>query len=147
MNKKATWVWADALYWFFYIPVTVIVIVALVVVPTSILNSSVQPTNLDATIMEQRILNSLTPMSPTLGYQKDFSVPNPAQAIKYSVSPKKFGVKIDVDEVTYINKQYYEDAIPLAGLGYKKYENLFAVRGTNFGKVFISQVYAPNYEQ
>jgi hypothetical protein len=147
VNKKATWAWADALYWFFYIPLTLVVIVALIVVPTSILNSSVQPTNLDATIMQKRILNSLTPTSPTLGYQESQPYFDPKQAIMYSTSQKDFGVKIEAGETLYINRQYYEDARPLAGVGYKNYQGLFYVKGVSYPTIYIDQIYAPRYDQ
>lgn len=148
MNKKATWAWADALYWFFYIPLTLIVIVALIVVPTSVLNSSVQPTNLDATIMQQRILNSLTPVSPILGYQEGQPYFDPKKAITYSTPQKKdFGVKIEAGETIYINEQYYKDARPLAGVGYKNYQGLYYVSGTSHPTIYIDQIYAPRYDQ
>jgi len=147
VNKKAFADW-DLIGWFFYIPLTLVVIVALIVVPTSVLNSSVQPTNLDATIMQQRILNSLTPTSPTLGYQEGQPYFDPKQAIAYSTPQKKdFGVKIEAGETLYINKQYYEDARPLVGVGYKNYQGLFYVSGTSYPIIYVDQIYAPRYDQ
>lgn len=152
MNRKATWVWADALYWFFYLPLTVVIIVALVVVPSSILNSSVQPTNLDATIMRERMEQKLTPYSSETGTEKDFLISNPEKALFTLSLPgehKKFGAKIKISTNNYyINKPFYDDAVHLAGIGYKRYETSeFRITKEGITGFGIDQVFAPRYEQ
>lgn len=147
MNKKAIAGW-KLIGFLFYIALTAVVVVALIVVPTSIINSSVQPTNLDAAIMQKRIINSLTPVSPVLGYQEGQPYFDPKRAITYSTPQKKdFGVKIEAGETLYINRQYYEDARPLSGVGYKNYQGLFYISGTSYPTIYIDQIYAPRYDQ
>lgn len=152
MNKKATWAWADALYWFLYIPLTLIVIVALITVPTSILNNSVQPIALDATIMQQRIENSLTKKySPTEGQIPATNVMILSQISKFqapSINQKKYGIQIDADGTHYINKEYYEKTKDLVGMGYKGHSSEFFYSGKDGIKMAkIKQVYPPRYEQ
>jgi len=148
MNRRAIAGW-EILAWFFHLVLTLVVVVALFTVPSSVLNSSIQPTNLDALIMYKRILNSLTPTSPYLGYQEGQPYFDPKQAITYLPPEKKdFGVKIQAGETIYINKQYYLDARPLAGVGYKNYPGkLVYVKGTSYPTIFIDQIYAPRYDQ
>lgn len=122
---KGTWALADALYWFFYIPLTAIIIIALVTIPTNVMKATIQPVELDASIMEERL----------------------AMKIKYSglestrltMSEKKHGYKVTIGkESVFGNKDFYEEAIPLTPIKHKRFTY-------KDNKATIDQVYTEQY--
>lgn len=151
MNKKGI---SSEMYldWLIYAAITAVIVVAILVVPQSILNNSIQPTQLDIKIMQNRIENSLTKKySPTEGQIPAINVKVSEQISKFrppSEKQKKYGVKIEADGVHYINKEYYEKAKDLVGMGYKGQHYEFFYSGKEGNRLAkIDQVYPPRYEQ
>jgi len=137
------------LYWFFYLPLTAIVIIALVKVPENILDTSIQPFELDAGITEQRLAQKVTQYSPVFGTQantltKDFK----KRAVLY-LSEKRYGYRISAGGETYYgNKEFYEDAYPLAPFRYHRFT--IHKRFNQNGKpvhVTIDQTFPLRYEK
>jgi len=148
-NKKGTWAWADTLYWLFYIPLTFVVILSLVLTPARMLDQAVQPYQLDAAIMERRLTTSLYDYDHVLGTRYGVLTDSPKQAASFSMSEKAFAYKISIGQQEYFgNKKFYKDARPLVPLRYKNFEKLetYVSNGKEI-TVKIDQVYPPRYER
>lgn len=139
MDKRGTWVWADTLYWFFYLPMTAAVIIALVVIPKSALDTQINPSLLDASITEERLLQGATLQDPIFGSRQGHFGALPS-LIR---SEKRFGYKIKAgDEESFFNKDFYEQAAPLAPISYDRFTKTETMRkGSNAVRVEIDQVY------
>lgn len=161
LNRKATWAWADALYWFFYIPLTLVVIVAIIVVPSSVLNNKVQPTAVDAAIMNERILGLL--IQQPLGVIREGGqiVVDPTQSLS-SVKPytqkKKFGIRVNIGQkgvgakqysFNQETKNYYIATYRLADAGYPYYYSRTWLLNKDYDVINldIDQIYPPRYEE
>lgn len=144
-GEQGTWVLADALYWFFYIPLTAIIIIALVTIPTSVLRATVQPVELDASIMEERLSQKITAYSPMLG-QKIGEV-GELDGAKLQLSEKRHAYKVTVAAKSVLgNQDFYDEAIPLTPIKHKRF--MFNTKMTKEGvlvPVTIDQVYPENY--
>ena len=148
-SKKGTWTWADTLYWFFYIPLTAFVVMALVIIPRGILNNAVQPFTLDAGIMQERLVQKITAFSPILGVQgKQLSDQFPKSAT-LSLSEKRYAYKVASATQEYVgNKEFYEIAVPLAPIRFNRYSvnKPMFVNGVQTN-IFIDQVFPKKYEK
>ncbi|VVB81069.1 Uncharacterised protein [uncultured archaeon] len=137
------------LYWFFYIPLTAFVIIALVTTPTSILNQSVQPFRLDAGITEERLYEKVSDYSPILGTQYGTLTDQFDKNAALLLSDKRYAYKISAGQKAYVaNKEFYEDAVPLAPIRYNRYTitKMFTSNGKQI-PVTIDQVYPKSYEK
>jgi len=143
MNKRGTWVWADTLYWFFYLPMTAIVIIALVVIPKSAMEAPISPGPLDAAIMEERLLQAATLNDPVFGSRQGYYGSLPA-AIR---SEKRFGFRVEAQgKESFFNKAFYEQASPLAPINYDRFIKSEKMReGSSVVEVEIDQVYPKEY--
>ncbi len=151
MNKKAQF---EMIWWIAYLPLTTAVILALVLIPSRMLDAAVQPYYLDAEIMEERIYNNLDYYDPALGTQKgtlttntdDFCKNN---TIQMSMSQKAFAAKANINgKDCYANKAFYKDAKPLTPV---KYNLISSSRTYQTDKgpitVNVEQIYPSKYEK
>ena len=127
MDKRGTWTWADTLYWFFYIPITAFTIIALVVIPSRVMGQIIQPIPLDASIMQERFTQKATAYSPVLGSRQGEITADFAQRMRLALSDKRYGYNVSysqngiVKEQAFGNKDFYEQAVPLAPIKYDRY--------------------------
>ncbi len=141
-NKKATWTWADTLYWFFYIPMTAAVILTLVIIPGRMIGTKVQPVTMDAAIFEERVVQHLKEYSPVTGSSDNMMTTN--KSMQFSLSQKKFGYKITKDGKEYYgNQKFYDIARPLAPVKYHRFQSTKTYE--NGKTVTIDQVYPKLY--
>lgn len=145
MNKKA--VNAPIWYWFFYIPITIIIFVALAYYPGKVLTSSLQPIQLDAQISNENIKQKITAYSPVLGSrQRELAGPI-TETAKLRLSDKKYVYQVTADGQTYYSsKELYEDRAPLAPVKYTIHttKNPFTYNNQPI-TVTINQVYPKQY--
>ena len=147
-NRRATWAAADVLYWFFYLPFTVLVVLALVIIPARVLDTAVRPVDLDAVVFEQRVKMKLTDFDPVLGSRfgvlRDFS----SDELLFVPSVKKFGYLLKVGDVKKFGdstnqKLFYSLHVGFAGRKYSIFNRTFYF---DDGKtVDLSQVYPSKY--
>ena len=144
-NTKGTWVMADALYWFFYIPLTAIIVLALVIIPTNILRATVQPVELDASIMEERLSQKILAYSPMLGVETGQA--GNIKDAELVLSEKRFAYKVTVDKDSTIgNQEFYDEAIPLTPIKHKRFTHeATLVKEGKETPVVIDQVYPERY--
>ncbi|HLC32919.1 MAG TPA: hypothetical protein VJJ82_03770 [Candidatus Nanoarchaeia archaeon] len=152
-NTKGTWVLADALYWFFYIPLTALIVIALVTIPTSILRATVQPVELDASIMGERLAQKITAYSPVLGAQSGRL--GDITAANLALSEKRHAYRITVgdksaEQSVVGNQDFYDEAIPLTPIKHKRFTfttTMIQKKSTEerIVPVTIDQVYPERY--
>jgi len=137
--RKGMWTLSEMLYWFFYIPMAVVVFIAFVKIPNVILENAVQPVELDAALTKEMLFNRMSVFS--YPYGTEFSEFRPANSSTWLfLSPKKFGYMISFkDEKFFGNKYFYLDAKPLAGINYR---NFAEVRNG----ILVDLVYPKKYE-
>lgn len=137
------------LYWFFYIVLSAFVIIATVKTPENILRNSVQPFPLDAGITEERLIEKTTAYSPIFGVQYCTLTDQFEKNAAMSLSDKRYAYKINTGQKKHIaNKEFYEDAVPLAPIRYNRYTVTRIC--TSDGKptpITIDQVYPKKYEK
>jgi hypothetical protein len=128
-NKKATWVFADFLYFFFYVGLTFAIAIALVRIPDNILSAQLQSGNLGPELNNDRINTILAYKNPVSG-RFDFNKIASVDIIsKETVNnalifpkDKKIALKFTIDNRdAYLDKSFYEIAKPLA---FKRYTSL-----------------------
>ena len=136
--------------WFalFYSLLTAAIILFLVTIPKSLLETSIQPIELDAAIQAQMITSKLwttnqyTGATSPFDYTSDLSIINQTSARKYLT----YKVSIDGKE-GYYEKDFYEIAQPLAPFKYMPYTSATTV--TVNGKparLQIEEYYPKKYE-
>jgi len=131
-NKRGQEEIAGIYFWLFYLPMTAIVVLALVITPQQILNQSFQPMPVDATIMEQRLQNKLSATSAIYGMQPGKLTSNVQENIALGLSDKAYGFKITVDGQTFFgNQEFFEDAKPLAPVKYQLYTSSYEYTKNN----------------
>ncbi len=159
MKKGA--VWGSALYWVYYVVMTAFIIIAFVVIPSRVLDAVVQPVELDAALMEQRLFNKVTEYSPVSGFKAGVVSSDFRSSAALSISEKLFGYYVyfapfsadpdfvyrpGVDEVFYGNRDFFVVAEPLAPLKYKKFsESRRMKKGSSDVVVQLVQVYPKKY--
>jgi len=123
--------WTDTLYWFIYIILTSIIIIALVMIPMNILQRSVQPFVLDAALVQENLFARAS------AYSYPFGTAYTGQGIALGDEPlllshsqKKMGYKVVVRNIRtgqtteyFGNKDFYEQAAPLAPVRYHQFIN------------------------
>ena len=128
-NKKATWVFADFLYFFFYVGLTFAIAITLVKIPDNLLNDRLQAGNLGPEINNDRINNILAYKNPVSG-RFDFNKIASVDVISTETvnnalifpKNKKIALKFSIDgKDAYLDKNFYEIAKPLA---FKRYISL-----------------------
>lgn len=148
-NNRGTWTMADMLYWLFYLPMTFIVMFALVFKPIDILSAGVNPSQLDAYIFQERTKEHLAQYSPITGVDYTRLTSDPREATAYRLSRKQFAFKLDITgyDTIYGNKDFYELAMPLAPIKYEQYEHTYNIPAESGDKtVTLNQVYPKRYE-
>ncbi|RMD58275.1 hypothetical protein D6825_01385 [Candidatus Woesearchaeota archaeon] len=145
--SKGVWVLADIVYWFFYIPLTALVVIALVTFPQGMFKSVVQPQVLEAKIAEHRLFNKVSVFDPFLGSRKvvrdDFR-----QAASLYLSEKPFAYRMSYDGEEYVgNRDFFDVAEPLAPIKYQKFvsERQLMKDGRKVS-VKLEQVYPYEYD-
>lgn len=148
MHKKALWTPADILYWFFYIPFTVIILTLLIYLPTTIMENSVQPVALDAVIFEQRAYAKLTDYNPITG--TNFRTLNVENAKPYLLTPtrKRFGYRLTAGNFTKTGdsqdqRDFYTIYSVYAGEQFPHFTRTFSFKDNN---ATIQQTYPQRYE-
>ena len=137
------------LYWFFYIILSAFVIIATVKTPMNILRNSVQPFPLDAGITEERLIEKTTAYSPIFGVEYCTLTDQFEKNAAMSLSDKRYAYKISTGQKKYIaNKEFYEDAVPLAPIRYNRYTTTrTCTTDSKSLPVTIDQVYPKKYEK
>lgn len=144
--NKGTWALADALYWFFYIPMTAIIVISLVIIPTNVMKATIQPVELDASIMEERLSNKLTEYSPITG--TNINKVGDVNAANLILSQKRHAYKVAVDNLPPVfgNPDFYDEAIPLTPVKHKRFTSATEMKKKEkTSKVIIDQVYTEKY--
>lgn len=141
--------------WFFYIPLTAIVALALVTIPQRLLEQSVQPVELDAVIARERLFQELNTKSPVFGVVEG-QVRGDWESLGLSASDKKWAWKVTVPTahadarggVVFGNREFFEEAVPLAPV---RYGHFVVERQMRYGGVLVSvrveEVYPKKYAQ
>lgn len=130
-NNKGTWTWADTLYWFIYIILTSVIIMALVILPMQVLNKSVQPFLLDAALVQENLFQRASAYEYPYGtLYTGLGTELGKENVLLSHSQKKMAYKVtvrnkDTGETReyYGNKDFYDQAAPLAPLRYHQFIN------------------------
>ncbi len=137
--RKGVWILSDILYWFFYIPMAVVVILFMVIMPEHIMNSAVQPIELDATITKELLFQKISDYS--YPYGTEFSKFNPTKSNTWLfLSQKNFGYKISNKESEFFGRElFYKEAEVLIGRNYKNFAE-------KRGDVTIELIYPNKYE-
>ena len=153
-RKKATWTWADILFWFVYIPMTAVAVVALVFYPEKIFAVSLQPMILDSSLMVERFQYQISDYDQFIGVREGFLTPGkPDEVLTLIPSEKRYAVKVllgsDVWFPSKTQKMFYEDALPLTGVRYKKFDKDFIYKDSKgkLVKAYISQIFPQVYEK
>ena len=138
---------AEPIFYIAYLTMTFAVIMSLWYIPSKMIDAAVQPYNIDAAIMEQRIYSNLDAYDPMLGVQIGTLRKDP-ENMKFSVSEKAFAVKATLPgKELYINKEFYKDAWPLTPARYEPFESTKSYqKDTVTVQVSIQQAYPPTYE-
>jgi len=153
-NKKATWAWADFLYFFFYVALTFVLALAIGHIPDSILNSVLQKGNLEYTTNNARMdvmLAYKDPFSGKFDYgrleSEGLVSVDTARNLLVFPKNKKIALALSLDGKTvYYKKGFYEIAKPLTPITYESIVNSRLVRTPNdkeLKKLTIEQVYKP----
>lgn len=137
----------DLLFMFFYLGMTAIVYVALVAMPSDVIEQTVQPIALDALIFDQRINQKLSAISAVRGIEHDTLTSDVSRALLLNPSPKKYGAKITVGENTiYYNQDYYEATYPLAPYKYHRFISEHSKLNNNQPvRITVDQTYPQTY--
>jgi hypothetical protein len=153
-SKKAAWTVSDVLFWFFYIPMTAIVVVVLVIYPENIFAVALQPMTLDSGLMAERVHYSLADYDQFIGVRDGFAAPGKLDEIlTLRPSEKRYTIMVQRDGEVYfpgkLQKEFYEDALPIADIRYKKFDKNFSYTDLtgNPVKVSISQIFPKQYEK
>ncbi|MBD3303947.1 hypothetical protein GF343_02290 [Candidatus Woesearchaeota archaeon] len=153
-NKKATWAWADFLYFFFYVGLTFVLALSISHIPDSILNSVLQKGNLEYTTNNARMdvmLAYKDPFSGRFDYGKieseDIISVDTARNLVVFPKNKRIAIVLGLDGKTvYYKKGFYDIAKPLTPITYESIVNSRLVKIQNIDewkKLTIEQVYKP----
>lgn len=143
MHNKGTWIMADAVPWLLYVSMTAIIVMALVIIPTNILQSTVQPVELDASIMEERLAQKITAYSPVLGTQPGQS--GDLNQARLAMSEKRHAYKVTMGAQSVVgNQDFYDEAIPLTPIKHRRFTYTTTLQGVK-EPVTIDQVYPERY--
>lgn len=138
----------DIVFWLFYIPLTAFAVLALIIVPTSMLQNSVQPITMDAAIMQDRLFMKSSEFSPIFG-QTNKLTGNLNKSVALELSEKKFAYNVSAgSQSVYGNKEFYEDAVPIASIKYDRFTSSRTLMSSS-GPVVVTvdQIYPKSYEK
>jgi hypothetical protein len=152
-NKRATWAWADFLYFFFYVGLTFVLALSISAIPDSILNSVLQKGNLEYTTNNARMDTMLAykdPYSGRLDYDRleseELISVDTARNLLVFPQDKKVAIALSLDGKTfYYKKGFYDIAKPLTPITYESIINsrLVYTPKKEWKKLTIEQVYKP----
>lgn len=153
-NKKATWAWADFLYFFFYVGLTFVLALAIGHIPDSILNSVLQKGNLEYTTNNARMdvmLSYKDPFSGRFDYEmlesEDLISVDTVRNLLVFPKNKNLALSLSLDGKTvYYKKGFYDIAKPLTPITYESIVNSRLVKTSKdkeWKKLTIEQVYKP----
>jgi len=113
------------------------------------MDQSVQPFPLDAGINQERLFQKVAVHSPIFGVQTNTLTDEFDKAAAMRLSEKRYAYKISADKEEYFgNKEFYEDAVPLAPIRYNRF--IGTKRFVSNGKrvtVTVDQVFPKRYEK
>ena len=145
---KGSWIWADALYWFFCLPLTAVIVIALIHIPGKLLLDSINPTDLDAAITEERIIHKISSHTPYTGTDRTEITSDPEKDNSLLLSEKKQGVEITAGEKKVVlNEEFYTYAKPIAKVRYSTFA--MKTKMNKEGKaviITIDQIFPKRYE-
>jgi len=144
VHKKASSQLTDVLLFIFiYIPMTIVIVASLVTTPSKILTQSLQPMQLDATIMHERIIQQITYYSPLTGSHQRTIEGIP----QFYPTNKRYANRASIGEQQYyFNKLFFDTAYPLAPVVYNKHSYYQHMNGENEILVETIHVFPKNYD-
>lgn len=143
-DKKAQ---SEDVFWFafFYFPLTMGVVIALVVTPTMLMSQSLQPVPLDEAILARQIHSRLWKTDLMTGKTSPFEYTGDLKGIDKTLTDRQMAYSVSIDaKEAYYRKEYYELARPIAPFRYNPYteRRLIDVGGTK--KVLKIEEYQPH---
>lgn len=142
---------AEGLLWFFYVPLTAVVILALVIIPTRLLENSLHPIELDAAIARERLYQDVNKVGPIYGVEAGL-VRSDFATRALLMGDKKWAYKLTVTTqgqntpvIVFGNEEFYRDAAPLAPVKYSLFQSERRYGAMNTVKV--DEVYPKKYEK
>ncbi len=137
--------------WFFYVPLTAIVILALVTIPTRLLENSLHPIELDAAITKERLFQDINKVGSVYGVEPGVIRPDFATRALL-MGDKKWAYKLTVTTqgqntpvIVFGNEEFYRDAAPLAPVKYSLFQSERKYSSTV--SVKVDEVYPKKYEK
>lgn len=146
-NKRAQ---AETPFWYglFYLPLTAIVILAIVIIPKNLMDKSVEPIPLDQQIQAKQTMSRLWETSTITGRTSPFQYTDDLTGINNTYSSKQMTYLVKIgDKETIHNKKFYEIAQPIAPFRYLPYSETrqINVKGTE-KQLTIEEYYPKEYE-
>ena len=152
-SRRGTWTWGDLLYFIvFYIPMTLIVTVLLVSVPSNILDARIITGELDNVFLGERIFNKVSFKDIGAGRiypgvmedRERFNVSLLKDAFFFP-EDRNFAVKLSMDSRSvFYNEPFYEIARPLAPVRYKLFvsqKEMIIQKDKSQARLTIEQVF------
>lgn len=149
MNERGEWQGADALYFIVYILISLGVTVAVFWFPQRLLTSAIQPIEMDAAIMKERVSNQLRDVDSFVGWQRGALSKRPLGEVMGTFRPsaKRFGMRVGRGSEEWYHaeegKRLYDATVKLKPEGVKVFDGSVIV-GSQV--VQVSQAYPEQYE-
>jgi len=143
MNKKAD-VTEGIVAAVLYLPLTAIIVFALVSMPTALIEKGLQPTAFDQEIEARQILAQLWETNEYTGRTSPFEYTTDLSEITKTETKKKLAYRVTIDgkEAIY-DESTYKDAKPIAPYIYSKHEEKLIVMVAGKPKELTIEVYYP----
>ncbi|MBW2970048.1 hypothetical protein KY319_02900 [Candidatus Woesearchaeota archaeon] len=135
-------------YGFLFLPLTVIIVLAIIIMPRSIMGDSVQPVPLDEQVQAKQIMSRMWETNAITGRTSPFQYTGDLTGINNTYTKKLMAYSVTLDGKTTIHqKQFYDMAKPIAPFRYLSYTEVrkVNVKGTE-KQLIIEEYYPKKYE-
>ncbi len=140
---------SEDVFWFafFYFPLTMFVVIALVLMPKALMEKSLQPVPLDEAIQARQLNSQLWATNMFTGRTSPFDYTDDLSEINKTVTLKQMAYKVSIDGAeAYYQKPFYNIAKPIAPFRYLGYTEIrrITVKGST-KKLEIEEYYPHQY--
>ncbi|GEM_PF-4666576 len=142
-NKRAQ---SEDVFWFafFYFPLTIAVVLALIIMPKTLMEQSVQPVQLDEQVQARQIHSRLWETSTVTGRTSPFDYTSDLTGINNTYTKKLMAYTVTIDgKTTTHQKQFQDIAKPIAPFRYMPYTEIRNVEVNGVTKQLIIEEYYP----